>query len=124
MKLFAKKYRKKTASFILTGYFFLFIFNILHYHPIDLYADDSIQSEKLAGNISDPFLPFSGNAADSNFQCIFHANYYNLHSVVNNLHNEITPTYFEEYFCKSIKYHSYTSHLNKTAYLRGPPSLS
>lgn len=83
MNRFNQKYNNPTALFILFGYFFIFVFNILHYHEYNVELDFSKRIVSANEQSSD-----SNHFVNIDFQCPVHNIYSTLHNVVINSSGE------------------------------------
>jgi hypothetical protein len=119
MNLTLKKYKHVTAYIILAGYFFLFGYNILHFHHYNVILSHSnVLTQK--NDVS----PGSSHSVNLDFQCPVHNIYTSLHNVLLQSSNLSTitlnkielfnSTYFQFFFQKEF-------HLSNA--LRAPPVL-
>lgn len=119
MNLSQKKYKNVTAYLILAGYFFLFGYNILHFHHYNVILSHS----NVLTNKNDASAG-SSHSVNLDFQCHVHNIYTSLHNVLLQSSNLSTitlnkielfnPTYFQFFFQKEL-------HLSNA--LRAPPVL-
>lgn len=119
MYRFNKKYNNPTALVILAGYFFLFGFNILHYHEYNVLLDYSKSIVK-----SNEQNTGTGHLVNIDFQCPVHNVYTSLHNVlINSSVAESISLHIIDFFNLKSQHFNYQKELSLSNALRAPPSL-
>lgn len=119
MNRFNTKYKNPTVLFILFEYFFLFGFNILHYHEYKVILD----FPKSIVNTNEQSRDFN-HFVNIDFQCPVHNTYTSLHNVVINISGEESTTLhaLELFNLKSQDFY-FQKELFLSNALRAPPAL-
>jgi len=119
MNRFNNKYKNLTALVVLAGYFFLFGFNILHYHEYNVILDFSQKIVTTNEQNTD-----TGHFVNLDFQCPVHNIYTSLHNVLINssVAESISLQTIEFFNLKSQHFH-FQKELFLSNALRAPPAL-
>ncbi|NWG29418.1 MAG: hypothetical protein HXY48_12900 [Ignavibacteriaceae bacterium] len=117
-KLF-ETYKKITAIFILSGYLFLFGYNILHFHSYSLNFNPNVVIEdKDDINLTNQHLTYPG------FQCPVHNSYSSVHNILIINHSGISSDIpCLEFLSFSQQQFYFQNHFYTSNALRAPPTL-
>lgn len=119
MNRFNNKYKNPTALVILAGYFFLFGFNILHYHEYNVILDfsKSIVNKNEQNTDASHFV-------NIDFQCPVHNIYTSLHNVlINSSCSDSNSLNNIEFFNLKAQHFHFQKELFLSNALRAPPAL-
>lgn len=117
-KLF-KAYKKHIAIFILTGYLFLFVYNILHFHSYNLNFNPNIVIEdKDDISLTNQHLTYPG------FQCPVHNAYSSVHNILLINYSAISLDIpYIEFLSFSQQQFYFQNNFYTSNALRAPPGL-
>ena len=119
MNRFNNKYKNPTALVVLAGYFFLFGFNILHYHEYNVILDFS----KSIVNTNEQNTDAS-HFVNIDFQCPVHNIYTSLHNVlINSSCSDSNSLNNIEFFNLKAQHFHFLKELFLSNALRAPPAL-
>lgn len=116
---FNDKYKKPITSIILLGYFFLFSYNIIHYHQYNV----SLYSHNININGEDSSSG-DNHFVKMDFHCPVHSTYTSLHNITVQSSGSNSNTLYEfELLSYTIQNINFQKVLNSANSLRAPPSL-
>jgi len=120
MNKFYLKYKSVVVYLILSGYFFLFGYNIMHYHKYEIkfYTDCNL-IEKNVNKVSGQHLSYFG------FECPIHNTYSSVHSTLLSAQDINSSSIKEHILLKFYPHQFYfTNPIYPSNLLRAPPTFS
>lgn len=116
---FNNKYKKTLAGIILSGYFFLFGYNILHYHQYDVL----LQSHVIDFH-KDESSSRNNHLVSLDFQCAVHNTYTSLHNLIIQGSGLTSQALYEiELLNFAAQHFHFQKEITLSNSLRAPPSL-
>jgi hypothetical protein len=120
MNKFYLKYKSMMVSLILSGYFFLFGYNISHYHKYDInFSPESYFEEENDTRVANKHLSYLG------FECLIHNTYSSVHNTLLSAQEFSSSSITEIELLKFYPQQFYFSNqFYPSNLLRAPPAFS